>query len=132
MEKVINAITCEERQILLFSATFPSWIHQASSKYMKKSKVEVDPVKNEEAKASIDVRHIAIPCNWRNLGITIGKTLQEIFTDFLSADCINFYGGPASRVILFCETKKDCNDLSMDGGIKLDTRVRNGSVVVMS
>ncbi|KAF5947624.1 hypothetical protein HYC85_013581 [Camellia sinensis] len=50
-------------QTLLFSATLPSWVKQISSRFLKPDKRTVDLVGNEKMKASINVRHIIIPCS---------------------------------------------------------------------
>ncbi|KAM3203271.1 hypothetical protein P3L10_030897 [Capsicum annuum] len=47
-------------QILLFSATLPSWVKHISSKFLKPDKKTVDLVGDEKMKASKNVRHIII------------------------------------------------------------------------
>jgi ATP-dependent RNA helicase DDX21 len=54
-----------ERQILLFSATLPPFVQKIAKGYMRAGALQqVDLVKDEDQQASIDVRHIAIPCHW--------------------------------------------------------------------
>lgn len=54
-----------DRQVLLFSATLPPWVQKVAKQYMRSDRLEqVDLVQGEDAKASTDVRHIAIPGHW--------------------------------------------------------------------
>ncbi len=105
------------RQVLLFSATLPPWVQKVAQQYMRKDKlVQVDLVQGEDAKASTDVRHISIPCHWSSMPSTI-------------ADCLAVYGGSnKARTIVFCETKKECNELVVNPVIKTDCAALHGDI----
>ncbi|CAM9259489.1 unnamed protein product [Ascophyllum nodosum] len=119
MEKVFAA--CGEegnrgRQMLLFSATMPPWVEKVVKEYMKEDRVFIDLVKKGSAKASKDVEHIGIPCHWTSRTSTIN-------------DIISVYaGGGNKRTIVFCTTKKDCNDLCVDPKLTYDSQALHGDI----
>ena len=85
-------------QVLLFSATIPSWVREVMTKYMHEDKVTVDLVSAKE-KASSDVQHLILRCPWDLRGKVI-------------ADLIEVYCGVDGRAIVFCDMKKSCNELA--------------------
>ncbi|CAM9449933.1 unnamed protein product [Chrysoparadoxa australica] len=104
MEKVFKACTTERKtekrvQTLLFSATMPSWINKVARDYMSADLAKIDLVGNSEVQASKDVKHMAIPCHWSTRASTI-------------SDIISVHGAGNSRIIVFCETKRECNEVS--------------------
>ena len=119
IQKVVDAIprTGERTlQTLLFSATLPSWVHKTAQKYMRKPEV-IDLVGDEVKKASTDVQHLCIKCPWQIKPATAG-------------DCIRVYGGTSGRAIVFCETKKECNELASDKNLTIQggTGVLHGDI----
>ena len=54
---------------------------------------------------SIGLQHLAIACHWSQRAAVIG-------------DVIQVYSGSHGRSIVFCETKKDASELSMNASIK--------------
>lgn len=113
MEQVKNAQL--KRQILLFSATIPSWVKEVADKYMQKDREYVNLVKDSDDQASTDVQHIAIPCHWQ------GRPT-------LLANLLGIYAKKTSRTIIFAETKKDCNELAVHPEIKQDAQVLHGDI----
>ena len=85
-------------QVLLFSATIPSWVREVMTKYMHPDRVTVDLVTAKE-KASLDVRHLILRCPWDRRARVI-------------ADLIEVYCGVDGRAIVFCDMKKRCNELA--------------------
>lgn len=85
-------------QVLLFSATIPSWVREVMTKYMHPDKETVDLV-TEKEKASVDVRHLVLRCPWEARAKVI-------------ADLIEVYCGVDGRAIVFCDMKKSCNELA--------------------
>ena len=114
MEIILGACKNEHRQTCLFSATMPPWVKSTAAKYMRNPQV-IDVVGNNAVKASTDVRHIAIPAHWTSRAATI-------------SDVIAMYAGTTGRVIIFCETKLECNDLSVDDGLKYESKALHGDV----
>ncbi|CAM9683057.1 unnamed protein product, partial [Hapterophycus canaliculatus] len=119
MEKVFEA--CGEegekgRQMLLFSATMPPWVDKVVKAYMKEDRVFIDLVKEGSVKASKDVEHIGIPCHWQSRSSTIN-------------DIVSVYGaGGNKRTIVFCTTKRDCNELCMDPKMTYDCQALHGDI----
>lgn len=102
-------------QILLFSATIPTWVTDVANKYMQKDREYVNLVKDSDNQASMDVQHIAIPCHWQ------GRPT-------LLANLLGMYAKKNSRTIIFAETKKDCNELAVHPEIKQDAQVLHGDI----
>jgi ATP-dependent RNA helicase DDX21 len=119
VQKVFDALEAQNsnksRQTLLFSATIPGWVKEVADKYMQKNYEYVNLVKDSEDKASTDVQHIAIPCHWQ------GRPT-------LLANLLGVYAKKNSRTIIFAETKKDCNELSVHPEIKQDCQVLHGDI----
>lgn len=53
----------------------------------------------------LPTQHLAIACHWSQRAAVIG-------------DVVQVYSGSHGRTIVFCETKKDANELSMNASIK--------------
>eukprot|EP00808_Paulinella_micropora_P010739 g70630.t1 len=102
-------------QVLLFSATFPSWVAEISAKYLNKGFKEINLVAQESNKSVKTIRHIAIACHWSQRNSVLG-------------DVIACYGKPKGRTIVFCETKKDCNTLAMEESIKGAAQAIHGDI----
>lgn len=86
----------------------PSWVHQIAKKFLREDRVMIDLVKNFGNKTSEDVTHLAINCPYFQRTEAIG-------------DVILCYGGGAhSRVIIFCETKNEANEIMLKANIKQD------------
>lgn len=44
------------------------------------------------------------------------------------ADCLSVYGSSKARTIVFCETKKECNELVVNPAIKLECMALHGDI----
>lgn len=104
-----------KKQVLLFSATMPSWVHNIAEKYMSKSRKIIDLVGDSKQKAVTTVRHIAIPYQWT----AVGNILNDV---------IAMYAGRTGKVIVFCGTKNDCDTIAMDKAIKYECHVLHGDI----
>mmetsp|Transcript_247 Transcript_247/g.386 ORF Transcript_247/g.386 Transcript_247/m.386 type:complete len:726 (-) Transcript_247:806-2983(-) len=122
MDKVFDAITSareqsgfsENLQVLLFSATLPSWVNEVAQKKMK-SPVTIDLVGDMES-ASKDVEHLCMQCPWHARGRTI-------------ADVVKMYASnKKGRAIVFCSTKKECNELAVHKELAAQAKVIHGDV----
>ncbi|XP_009993186.1 PREDICTED: nucleolar RNA helicase 2-like [Chaetura pelagica] len=92
-------------QTLLFSATCPHWVYDVAKKYMKSRYEQIDLIGKKTQKAATTVEHLAIECHWSQRAAVIG-------------DVIQVYSGSHGRTIVFCETKKEANELAMNASIK--------------
>lgn len=85
-------------QTLLFSATLPPWVKDIAKRFLKSNYATVDLVGDEKQKASGQVQHMLLPCQWSDR------------VD-LVCDVIRSKAPGGGRVIVFCDTKRDCGEL---------------------
>jgi len=84
--------TCaKEIQLLLFSATIPSWVRNIARNYMKRGFKVVDLAQDLKNKTARQVNHLAIECPYHNRVAAL-------------ADVLICYGGNA-KTIVFTQTK---------------------------
>ncbi|XP_004583494.2 nucleolar RNA helicase 2 [Ochotona princeps] len=102
-------------QTLLFSATCPHWVFNVAKKYMKSTYEQVDLIGKKTQKTAITVEHLAIKCHWTQRAAVIG-------------DVIRVYSGHQGRTIIFCETKKEAQELSQSVSIKQDAQSLHGDI----
>uniref|UniRef100_A0A8C0JE79 RNA helicase n=1 Tax=Chelonoidis abingdonii TaxID=106734 RepID=A0A8C0JE79_CHEAB len=105
----------EDPQTLLFSATCPHWVYDVAKKYMKSRYEQVDLIGKRTQKAAVTVEHLAIECHWSQKAAVIG-------------DVIQVYSGSHGRTIVFCETKKEANELALNTSIKQDCQSLHGDI----
>ncbi|KAG5077792.1 hypothetical protein JHK82_056487 [Glycine max] len=98
-------------QTLLFSATLPDWVKQIAARFLKPDKKTADLVGNTKMKASINVRHIVLPC-------TSSARAQLI------PDIIRCYSS-GGRTIVFTETKESASQLA---GILTGAKALHGDI----
>ncbi|KAK6481940.1 nucleolar RNA helicase 2-like isoform X1 [Huso huso] len=102
-------------QTLLFSATCPHWVYDVAKKYMRPKYEQVDLIGKKTQKAATTVEHLAVSCHWSQRAAVIG-------------DVVRVYSGSHGRTIVFCETKKEANELAMNASIKQDTQCLHGDI----
>uniref|UniRef100_A0A2K6LK65 RNA helicase n=1 Tax=Rhinopithecus bieti TaxID=61621 RepID=A0A2K6LK65_RHIBE len=102
-------------QTLLFSATCPHWVFNVAKKYIKSTYERVDLIGKKTQKTAITVEHLAIKCHWTQRAAVIG-------------DVIRVYSGHQGRTIIFCETKKEAQELSQNSAIKQDAQSLHGDI----
>ncbi|XP_078576363.1 nucleolar RNA helicase 2-like isoform X2 [Branchiostoma floridae x Branchiostoma japonicum] len=102
-------------QTLFFSATLPNWVHEAARKYMKAEPKHVDMIGTEQNRSATTVEHLAIRCGWQARAPVI-------------ADIITMYSGQHGRAMVFCETKKEANQLVLEGVLKQEAQVLHGDI----
>uniref|UniRef100_A0A8C2SDY4 RNA helicase n=1 Tax=Capra hircus TaxID=9925 RepID=A0A8C2SDY4_CAPHI len=93
----------DNAQTLLFSATCPYWVYNVATKYMKSTYKQVDLTGKRTQKKAVTLEHLhlAIKCHWTQRAAVIG-------------DVIRVYSGFQGRTIIFCETKKEAQELSQN------------------
>ena len=120
IEKIYKAIHSEidkeSLQSLLFSATIPTWVHEASKKFLRQAEItRVDLVKEKGYTTPSTVKHLAINCPYFSRNGAIG-------------DIVLCYGGTHARTIIFTETKKEANDIMLEAHIKQECQVLHGDI----
>ncbi|XP_050815343.1 nucleolar RNA helicase 2-like [Gopherus flavomarginatus] len=102
-------------QTLLFSATCPHWVYDVAKKYMKSKYEQIDLIGKKTQKTAVTVEHLAIKCHWSQRAAVI-------------KDVIQVYSGSHGRTIIFCETKRDANELALNASIKQDAQSLHGDI----
>ncbi|XP_074644801.1 nucleolar RNA helicase 2-like isoform X2 [Tubulanus polymorphus] len=120
VDKIISGAYSKDQpemnpQTLLFSATMPSWVRKTASKYMRDDMIQIDLIGQDRVKTATTVQHLAIKCNYQDRPAAIG-------------DVIQVYSGNHGRAMVFCETKRDCDELACDSAIKQDVHVLHGDI----
>ncbi|XP_064633451.1 nucleolar RNA helicase 2-like [Lineus longissimus] len=115
LKSAYNRESQKNPQTLLFSATVPKWVNEVAMKYMSDDLVRVDMVGRDRMKTSTTVKHYAIKCSYQDRGSTIG-------------DIVQVYSGSHGRAMVFCQTKKDADELACGTAIKQDTHVLHGDI----
>uniref|UniRef100_A0A673GT76 RNA helicase n=1 Tax=Sinocyclocheilus rhinocerous TaxID=307959 RepID=A0A673GT76_9TELE len=105
----------EKPQTLLFSATCPAWVYEVAKKYMRSQYIHVDLIGKKTQKAATTVEHLAIACHWSQRASVIG-------------DVVQVYSGSHGRTIVFCETKREATELSMNTSIKQSAQTLHGDI----
>jgi len=100
IETILNAAKDNVNlQTLLFSATLPKWVADIARRFLTAGHATVDLVGDEKRKASDSVTHMLMPCQW--------SERTELVCDLIRAKVPG-----DGRVIVFCDTKRDCGELS--------------------
>lgn len=60
-------------QVLLFSATVPSWVEQTADKYMSRDRVLVDLIGQQSLRTAVTVEHKAISCPYSESSSAAGN-----------------------------------------------------------
>ncbi|KAG7482648.1 nucleolar RNA helicase 2 [Solea senegalensis] len=102
-------------QTLLFSATCPPWVYDVGKKYMRPGCKHIDLIGKKTQKAATTVEHLAIACHWSQRTAVLG-------------DVIQVYSGSHGRTIVFCETKKEANELALNASIKQSAQSLHGDI----
>ncbi|XP_071128984.1 nucleolar RNA helicase 2-like [Mytilus edulis] len=105
-------------QTLLFSATLPPWVQQTGKKYFGNNVEKIVLVGSMENRTSKNVEHLAIKCSYFDRASTIG-------------DVIKVYSGNHGRTMVFCQTKRDADELAVSPSIKQDCEVLHGDIPQM-
>lgn len=115
--KSVKQINNQSIQTLLFSATIPAWVNNVAKKYLKPDRQYIDLVGNTNQQANSDITHYAVSCHWSERN----SVLRNV---------IDVYGasGSNTRTIIFCETKRDCNELAMSSTVASDCQVIHGDI----
>jgi ATP-dependent RNA helicase DDX21 len=110
-----DGIAPQSRQVLLFSATMPKWVHNLANEYLSSDREIVDLVSGTTVAATTTIQHIAIPAHWTVLGSVIN-------------DLISMHAGKQGKVMVFSCSKLDCDTIAVDKSIKHECRVLHGDI----
>ncbi len=99
VEQILSHVK-SSKQMLLFSATMPGWVDAVARRHLK-NPLSIDVVGNSKQHTPDTIKHLSLVAPDNNLnsrGQLIGQALQQLLPS----------GG---RALLFCETKRDCEDM---------------------
>uniref|UniRef100_A0A8C9GS06 RNA helicase n=1 Tax=Piliocolobus tephrosceles TaxID=591936 RepID=A0A8C9GS06_9PRIM len=115
IERILRHIDLKKAQVLLYSATTPSWIKDVCSKYLKNPRV-VDVVDSVN-KTAKNIKHIAI------------KTPHDIKEKALLLEDVILVKSNGGQVIIFTRTKLEADTLCSEGSFKsLSFAVLHGNI----
>ncbi|KAF8565362.1 hypothetical protein P879_11259 [Paragonimus westermani] len=106
----------EKPQTLLFSATMPPWVSNVASKYLSKDVHRVSLIEQQENKTALNVTHLALPCPFQERASTMSDVIRT------------YCKHKKSRCIVFCETKKDADELAAHSAMCTDCHVFHGDI----
>ncbi|CAK90580.1 unnamed protein product (macronuclear) [Paramecium tetraurelia] len=115
IEKIMSYFNDRKIQMLLFSATIPDWVKELSQKYMEANTKHINLIKRHETQTSTTVKHYALQCAKNQLTGAIG-------------DVVSVYGGRHARTIIFCETKRECNEIILHSKLPAETQPLHGDI----
>ncbi|KAK3579484.1 hypothetical protein CHS0354_028301 [Potamilus streckersoni] len=119
VDKIINAAyqraDSKKPQTMLYSATMPPWVYQTARKYLRENVKKINLIGEQSVKTSKTVTHMALQCSYFDRAATIG-------------DVIQVYSGAHGRAMVFCDTKRECDELVACSHIKQDAHILHGDV----
>ncbi|CAD8049607.1 unnamed protein product [Paramecium primaurelia] len=115
IEKIMSYFNDRKMQMLLFSATIPGWVKELSQKYMESNTKHINLINRNESQTSTTVKHYALQCARNQLSGAIG-------------DVVSVYGGRHARTIIFCETKRECNEIILHSKLPAETQPLHGDI----
>lgn len=124
MQKIYDACDANpDRQTLLFSATFPKWVKSVAMKRMKAPVETIDLIGDSAQRASGDIQHLCLMC-----------APQPALRAQVINDLLQVYGNLAGdgRAIVFCATKKQCDELAADPALHVEVKAMHGDVLQAS
>lgn len=113
VERVMEAVPEEGRVTNLWSATMPPWVKSLAKKYCR-DLVTVDMVGSDPTRTAETIRHVAIATRRDERNAVI-------------ADIVRCYGNDG-RVLVFANTKVDCDELANCEELSIMARVIHGDV----
>ncbi|KAH9281186.1 Nucleolar RNA helicase 2 [Echinococcus granulosus] len=118
VEKILSQVYESEKkpQTLLFSATLPKWVSEISKKYVSSNCKQITLVSKEEARTADTVEHLAILCPYYERANALADTIRV------------YSKGSSSRCIVFCEKKKDADELAAHSAMASDCHVFHGDI----
>ena len=106
---VLQKKKTKKKKTIAFSAPCPHWVYTAAKKYMKHTYGQEGLVGKKTQKTAVTVEHLAIRCHWTQRATVIGDVRRA---------CSGFQG----RTIIFCEMKKEAQELSQNVVVRQDAQ----------
>ncbi|CAL8073607.1 unnamed protein product [Calicophoron daubneyi] len=116
LSELYSEDSAKKPQTLLFSATMPSWVETVAENYLSKDAHRISLIEQQENKTALNVSHCALPCSFQERASTI--------SDVIRVYCKNH----ESRCIVFCDRKKDADELAANTAMSDSCHVFHGDV----
>ncbi|KAM7542748.1 hypothetical protein Aperf_G00000003250 [Anoplocephala perfoliata] len=118
VEMILSSVYESEHkpQTLLFSATLPDWVSNICKRYVSKNCHKISLVGQEEARTADTVEHLAINCPYYERARALADTIRV------------YSKGPSSRCIVFCEKKKEADELAAHESMQDNCHVFHGDI----
>ncbi|KAM3186157.1 hypothetical protein ACTXT7_004893 [Hymenolepis weldensis] len=118
VEKILSSVYESEikPQTLLFSATLPDWVSNICRQYVSEDCHKISLVNKEEARTADRVEHLAINCPYYERARALADTIRV------------YSRGRNSRCIVFCEKKKEADELAAHESMQDNCHVFHGGI----
>lgn len=118
VEKILSSLYEAENkpQTLLFSATLPDWVNKICKRYVSSNYKTFTLINKDDSRTSDTVEHLAILCPYHERAKALADTIRVY--------CRN----EASRCIVFCEKKREADELAADENMVNDCHVFHGDI----
>lgn len=105
MDEIIKNVYSGESkcQMIVFSATIPSWLKKSLSRYMSpKNQSFINLIGDEQEKTAVNVEHLALKFNDLSRRPEVVLKLLENYSKDIDQN----------QAIVFCQTKQECDSLA--------------------
>ena len=118
VEKILSSLYESENkpQTLLFSATLPDWVNQICKRYVSPNFKKFTLISKDDARTSDTVEHLAILCPYHERAKALADTIRV------------YCKSTTSRCIVFCEKKREADELAADQNMANDCHVFHGDI----
>lgn len=103
----------DKRQVILFSATVPHWVKRLASQYQQTDVKMFDSTGTTGTQAATTVKHCAVRVPERDESRS--TLLADIIAVYSRGDGKASEAGSPSRAMVFCETKREADELVAGG-----------------
>lgn len=105
IRKILMKITNPQRHTMFFTATWPMSIRRLASEFLR-NPIQIQIGNRDELKGNQDIVQIVSPCNMTNK--------NQILLQVLSQSGVGDRNNSAAKAIIFCSTKRMCDQLQRD------------------
>lgn len=105
IRKILAKITNPQRHAMFFTATWPMSIRRLAAEFLR-NPIQIQIGNRDELKGNQDIVQIISPCNQYNK--------NQILLQVLSQSGVGDRNNSAAKAIIFCSTKRMCDQLQRD------------------
>lgn len=105
IRKILVKITNPNRHTMFFTATWPTSIRRLASEFLR-NPIQIQIGNRDELKGNQDIVQIISPCTFGNK--------NQVLLQVLSQSGVGDRNNSAAKAIIFCSTKRMCDQLQRD------------------